>query len=101
VTWNALRLGEKLLDKGTELRIFLMNDSIDLAKEGVTPPEGYFNLTEMLQGLMEKGIPVKVCGTCLVRCGIHKNKPLINGAIEAKMPELAEWITDCDKVISF
>jgi len=39
VTWNALRLGEKLLERGTELRIFLMNDSIDLAKEGVTPPE--------------------------------------------------------------
>lgn len=101
VTWNALRLGEKLLDKGTELRIFLMNDSIDLAKEGVPPPEGYFNLTETLQGLMIKGVPVKVCGTCLVRCGIHKNKPLISGANEAKMPELAEWIVESDKVISF
>jgi len=38
VTWNALRLGEKLLDRGTELRIFLMNDSVDLAREGVKPP---------------------------------------------------------------
>jgi uncharacterized protein involved in oxidation of intracellular sulfur len=101
VTWNALRLGEKLLDKGTELRIFLMNDSIDLAKEEVMPPEGYFNLTEMLQGLMGKGVPVKVCGTCLGRCGIHKNKPLIHGAVEANMPELAEWIVETDKVISF
>jgi uncharacterized protein involved in oxidation of intracellular sulfur len=101
VTWNALRLGEKLLDKGTELKIFLMNDSIDLAKEGVKPPEGYFNLTEMLRGLIGKGVQVKVCGTCLVRCGIHKNKPLTNGAIEAKMPELAEWITESDRVVSF
>jgi len=101
VTWNALRLGEKLLDGGTELRIFLMNDSIDLAKEGVAPPEGYFNLTEILQGLMGRGTAVKVCGTCLVRCGIHKNKPLISGAIEAKMPELAEWIIESDRVISF
>jgi len=101
VTWNALRLGEKLLERGSELKIFLMNDSIDLAKEGVTPPEGYFNLTEILQGLMGRGVPVKVCGTCLVRCGIHKNKPLISGAIEAKMPELAEWIMESDKVVSF
>ena len=101
VTWNALRLGEKLLDRGTELRIFLMNDSIDLAKEGIVSPEGYFNLTEILQGLMGKGVQVKVCGTCLARCGIHKNKPLINGAVEAKMPELAEWITEADRVISF
>jgi uncharacterized protein involved in oxidation of intracellular sulfur len=101
VTWNALRLGEKLLDRGMEVKIFLMNDSIDLAKEGVEPPSGYFNLTEMLAGLIAKGIPVKICGTCLVRCGIHKGKNLIKGALEAKMPELAEWIVDCDKVISF
>ena len=101
VTWNALRLGEKLLDRGAELRIFLMNDSVDLAREGVEPPAGYFNLTEMLAGLMAKGVPVKVCGTCLVRCGIHKGKPLVKGATEAKMPELAEWILECDKVISF
>jgi uncharacterized protein involved in oxidation of intracellular sulfur len=101
VTWNALRLGDKLLDKDVELKIFLMNDSIDLAKEGVEPPAGYFNLTEMLGGLIAKDVPVKVCGTCLVRCGIHKGKALIKGALEAKMPELAEWILECDRVISF
>lgn len=101
VTWNALRLGEQLIGKGADLRIFLMNDSIDLAKEAVNPPDGYFNLTEMLQGLIGKGTPVKVCSSCLVRCGIHKNKPLIARAIEAKMPELTDWIIDSDRVISF
>jgi len=101
VTWNALRLVEKTLDKGAELEIFLMNDSIDLAREGVEPPAGYFNLTEMLAGLIAKNTPVKVCGTCMVRCGICKNKSLIHGALEAKMPELAEWILECDKVVSF
>ena len=56
VTWNALRLGEKLLEQGSELRIFLMNDSIDLAKVGITPPEDFFNLTELLQELIGKGV---------------------------------------------
>ncbi|MFA5604863.1 MAG: DsrE family protein [Dehalococcoidales bacterium] len=101
ITWNALRLAEKLLEQGTELRIFLMNDSIDLAKEGVVPPEGYFNLKEMLADLIAKEIPVKVCGSCMTRCGIHKDKPLISGAMQAKMPELAEWVVDCDKVVTF
>jgi len=101
VTWNALRLGEKLLDKRTELKIFLMNDSIDLAREGIEPPAGYFKLTEMLAGLIARGVPVKVCGTCMVRCGIYKGKALITGALEAKMPELAGWVLECDKVISF
>jgi len=101
VTWNALRLGEKLLDRGAELRIFLMNDSIDLAREGIEPPAGYFNLTEMLAGLIARGVPVKICGSCLVRCGIHKGKSLIPGALESKMPELAERIEESDRVISF
>jgi uncharacterized protein involved in oxidation of intracellular sulfur len=101
ITWNALRLAEKLLDRGTELRVFLMNDSVDLAREGVEPPAGYFNLTEMLAALIAKGVPVKTCGSCLVRCGIYKGKSLIQGALEAKMPELAEWIEECDRVISF
>jgi uncharacterized protein involved in oxidation of intracellular sulfur len=101
VTWNALRLGEKLLDKGMKLRIFVMNDSGDLAKEGIEPLSGYFNLIEMLSALIGKGVSIKVCGTCLVRCGTHKSKPLIKGAVEAKMPEFAEWIEECDKVISF
>ena len=48
-----------------------------------------------------RGVTVKVCGACLVSCGIHKNKPLIDGAVEAKMPELAEWTIECDRSISF
>jgi len=101
VTWNALRLGDKLLDGGIELRIFLMNDSVDLARQGIEPPAGYFNLTEMLAGLIAKGVPVKICGSCLGRCGIHKGKSLIPGALESKMPELAEWIEESDRVVSF
>jgi len=29
ITWNALRLAEKLLNTGLEVNIFLMNDSVD------------------------------------------------------------------------
>jgi len=101
VTWNALRLVEKLLGEAAEPHIFLMNDAVDLAKEGVVPPPEYFNLTEMLTGLMAKHVPVRVCGTCLTRCGIHKNKNLIAGAQKATMPELAQWLVECDKAISF
>ena len=78
-----------------------MNDSVDLARQGIEPPEGYFNLTEMLRNLIEKGTPVKVCGTCLVRCGIYKEHPLIEGASEATMPELAEWVAEAGKAICF
>ena len=34
VTWNALRLARQLHGDGEEVRIFLMNDSVDLARDG-------------------------------------------------------------------
>ena len=92
---------DQLLNTGLEVNIFLMNDSVDLARDAGTPPEGYFNLGKMLKELIEKSVPVKVCGTCKVRCGIHKGEPYFDGAQEAKMAELAQWVKEADKVISF
>jgi uncharacterized protein involved in oxidation of intracellular sulfur len=101
VTWNGLRLAGQLLNAGLELNIFLLNDSVDLARDVTKPPEGYFDLGSMLKELIAKNIPVKVCGTCKVRCGIRKGEPYFEGAKEAKMTELAKWVADADKVISF
>ena len=101
VTWNGLRLAEQLLQAGSQVNVFLMNDSVDLARDVTKPPEGYFDLGQMLKELIGKGVPVKVCGTCKARCGIHKGEPYFDGAREAKMTELAQWIQQADKVISF
>jgi uncharacterized protein involved in oxidation of intracellular sulfur len=101
VTWNGLRLADQLLNAGLEVNIFLMNDSVDMAPDVTEQPEGYFDLGKMLKELIAKNIPVKVCGTCKVRCGVHKGEPYFKGAEEAKMTELAQWVADADKVISF
>ena len=101
VTWNGLRLAEQLLNAGLEVNIFLMNDSVDLARDVTKPPEGYFDLVQMLKELIEKSVSVKVCGTCNARCGIHKGQPYFEGTQKAKMIELAEWIKESDKVITF
>ena len=101
VTWNGLRLAEQLLRTGSEVNVFLMNDSVDLARDVAKPPDGYFDLGEMLKGLIGKNVPVKVCGTCKVRCGIHKGEPYFEGAQEATMAELAQWIQETNKVVSF
>lgn len=101
ITWNGLRLAEQLLNVGLEVNIFLMNDSVDLARDITRPPEGYFDLVQMLKELIAKKVLVKVCGTCNTRCGIHKGEPYFEGAQEAKMTELAQWIKEADKIISF
>ncbi len=102
VTWNGLRLATTLGKNGHEVRIFLMNDSVDMARDVCKPPEGYDqDLTEMLKKLIAHGVPVKVCGTCMARCGVYRNHPYFEGAMESTMAELADWVADSDKVLTF
>ncbi len=102
VTWNGLRLAETLRNKGHELRIFLMNDSVDMAREVCKAPEGYDqDLSHMLRELINNGVSVKVCGTCMARCGIYRNHPYFEGAEKSTMAALADWVTDSDRVLTF
>ena len=101
VTWNGLRLAETLLGTGMTVKVFLMNDAVDLARDAAVPPEGYFHLGQMLKDLITKDVTVKVCGTCKARCGRYKGQPYFEGANEATMAELATWVKDADRIITF
>jgi len=102
VTWNGLRLAGKLRENGQEVRIFLMNDSVDMARDVMKKPEGYDqDLVQMLKDLINQGVTVKVCGPCRARCGIHKNQPYFPGAEKLTMAQLAAWVVESDRVISF
>ncbi len=102
VTWNALRLAGKLIENGSAVRLFLMNDAVDLARDAYKKPETYdHNLVEILKDLIAKGADVKVCGTCMARCGILKNQPYFDGAEKSSMQDLANWVLDSDKVLTF
>lgn len=102
VTWNGLRLAKTLLTAGQEARIFLMNDSVDMARESCAPPPSYDqDLKEMLKELIASGVQVEVCGTCMARCGIHRNEPYYKGANKSTMSKLAEWVLESDKVLTF
>lgn len=102
VSWNALRLAAKLHEGKQPVRIFLMNDAVDLARESCRPPDGYDqDLVQQLKELIAKGVPVKVCGTCMARCGLHKNEPYYAGADRSTMAELAGWVVESDKVLTF
>ena len=102
VTWNGLRLADTLRKKGLEVRIFLMNDSVDMARDACKVPESYDqDLSQILKELIANGVQVKVCGTCMARCGIYKNHPYFNGAEKSTMGALAEWVIDSDKILTF
>ena len=102
VTWNGLRLADTLLKNGHEVRIFLRNDSVDMARDVCKPPEGYDqDLSHMLKELIAKGVAVRVCGICMARCGIYKNYPYFDGAEKSTMQALSEWVVDSDRIMTF
>jgi uncharacterized protein involved in oxidation of intracellular sulfur len=102
IAWNGLRLAGKLCDAGADVRIFLMNDAVDMARDACEPPPGYDqHLGAMLKALIANGVSVKVCGTCMARCGIHRNEPYFAGATPSTMPELAAWILETDRTLTF
>ena len=99
VTWNALRLAAQALDRRIGVRIFLMNDAVDLVRDGLAPG-GDYDLQQMLFQTIAKGAEAKLCQTCIRRCGIGSNA-LRPEVAAATMPELLDWIVDSDRVLTF
>lgn len=98
--WNLLRLAQTALSKGHKVNIFLINDGVELANVNIKPPENYFNLQDILKEIIEKGATVKLCKTCIDRCGINEDE-ILEGVIVAGMDNLLQWIEESDKVVSF
>jgi uncharacterized protein involved in oxidation of intracellular sulfur len=99
-TWNALRLAGTLAERAVPVRIFVMNDAIDLVRQGAIPSDAEFDLQAMLRQLLPRGARVKICTTCVTRCGIG-NGEVIHEAVMATMGDLAEWIVESDRVLVF
>ena len=100
VCWNLLRLAQTALNKGHIVNIFLINEGVELANAKLKPPTNYFNLQQMLAETIAKGAAVKLCKTCIDRCGINK-KEILEGVLIAGMDNLLQWIEESDKIVSF
>lgn len=100
--YNALRLAMKLQQEHADaaIRIFLMADAVTSTLTNQTTPQGYYNIERMLKTLINKGAQVKICGTCAEGRGIH-NLGLLPGAEISTMSQLAQWVMDADKVLTF
>jgi uncharacterized protein involved in oxidation of intracellular sulfur len=99
-TWNALRLASTLVERKAAVRIFIMNDAIDVVRRGAIPAGAEVDLQAMLRDLLPRGCRIKICTTCVNRCGIGHGD-VIPEAIMATMGDLASWITESDRVVVF
>jgi sulfur relay (sulfurtransferase) complex TusBCD TusD component (DsrE family) len=60
--WNALRLANLALEKGDEVKIFLIGEGVEYEK----PSSEKFNITEQIQKTIKyKTAEILACGTCL------------------------------------
>ncbi len=91
--WNALRLSQALLTEGAKVRIFLYGDSVNSVKKGQNPPKGYYNIGDMMKGLLEKGAEVRSCLTCTSARGFTQ-ADLIEGTVVGKTLDLARWVNE-------
>lgn len=98
-SFNALRLARALLNKPTDVSVFLMADAVACAKSGQKVPEGYYNLELMVRSVARKG-EVLLCGTCMDARGLT-DEELVEGARRGTMDELAELTVAADKVLVF
>lgn len=102
VTWNALRLAQTLHEDDVDVRIFLMNDAVDLARETCVLPEDYDqDLVALLKSLMVKGIEIKACGVCLGRAGKYLGHPAYDGIETSSMKALSQWVIESERVLTF
>jgi uncharacterized protein involved in oxidation of intracellular sulfur len=100
--WNALRLASSLVSTtiGMNVNVFLLGDAVTAAKKGQNTPEGYYNLEQMLNDLVKKGVQISACGTCVQARGLNKDD-LIGGVNIGSMLGLARWMKESQNALSF
>lgn len=98
--WNALRLSQALLSVGSKVRIFLYADSVTAAKSKQMPPKGFYNIGDMLKGLVDRGVEVRSCLTCTSARGLVQ-EDFVEGVVIGKTLDLAHWIAEGGQVMVF
>ena len=100
--YNALRLVNALqiTKSDTKVVIFLMSDAVACGVIHQSTPQGYYNIESMLKAAIEKGAKVKACTTCLKARGMYELK-MIEGVEAGGMSDLATWVQESDKIVTF
>jgi predicted peroxiredoxin len=90
-------------ESGHEVVLWLWNEAVTLAREGVADHVVGVNLTplkDLLMAVQLAGIPIWVCGACAVARGI-KSEDLVAGAEIKGMPDYIAAVAARDKNVAF
>ena len=101
--WNAFRLAQSLITAfiGMKVNIFLTGDGVTTAKRGQKPPGGYYHLENMLKELIQKGVEVVACKTCIAARGLSQSDLIEGVKVGSTVGDLARWVKESEKVLSY
>lgn len=105
--YSALRFVLASRFEEHEVRLFLMEDAVMVAKDGQDPQElpaekdaRLPNAQIMLKEALKNGATVMACGACCQERGIKKSE-IIEGVTLATILDFVEWVDWADKVVTF
>jgi uncharacterized protein involved in oxidation of intracellular sulfur len=100
--YNAVRVAAQFQkdNSASSIFIYLIADGVFCALANAEGTKGILNVEEMLSGVVQKGGVIKMCTSCGESRGLM-NKELIPGAEWTNLKALADWITECDKIINY
>jgi len=117
--YNALRAAGVAADRDTKVTVFLMGDSVYVARKNQSPAEGFPNLEEMVANLIEKNVDFLLCTTCVNARGFEPKEgevsscfvgshgngltlgDFIEGAQLSTMKTFVNLVANNDRAISF
>jgi uncharacterized protein involved in oxidation of intracellular sulfur len=100
-SYDGLRLAGALAKRdGEVVKVFLMGDAAGCAKRGQKVPQGYYNLSRMLQVVAQNRGEVGVCGSCMEARGLQ-DADLVQGSHRSTLEELTDWTLWADRVLVF
>ncbi|MHB1131100.1 MAG: DsrE/DsrF/TusD sulfur relay family protein [Chloroflexota bacterium] len=97
-TQTALRLAETALDRGHRVVLFASADAVHNFTAG-QKPKGVPYAEEGFNRLIEKGLLVELCGTCLNFRGVSREN-LLEGAEPSSLRTLFEIVGESDALVS-
>ncbi|MDH2900161.1 MAG: DsrE family protein [archaeon] len=97
-TDTAIKIARSALSKGHNVTIFAYGDSVHSFTKG-QKAIGMTNAETEFRHLLDGGLKVELCGTCLNFRGIG-DELIIKGAEPSSMQNLCKLIDDCDRFVS-
>ncbi|MDI6916742.1 MAG: DsrE family protein [Thermoplasmatales archaeon] len=95
---TAIRLAGAGLKKHS-IKMFCYGDGVAVTKNGQEPMRNFVNTGREIEGLINNGLDVVVCGSCARARGIKENELVLGARIGKTGKDLPELISWADRVI--